>query len=182
MSSTHTIEDARALAELKGGKCLSTKYRNNISKLEWECSSGHQWNSSYASMTKNWCKKCSIDKKKLIVIKQIEKFCFTYGIICVDTAKYKTRTQILKWKCHNGHEWKTHWASARASKLGCPKCNTYWTIEDAIALAEAKNGNCLSNIYERSDKKLMWKCSKKHIFKADISKVNEGSWCRKCNV
>jgi len=47
------------LASGNGGKCLSEKYVNRGSKLEWVCKEGHQWKAS-ASMLKNntWCKDC----------------------------------------------------------------------------------------------------------------------------
>ena len=37
------LAEMLAVAEKKGGKCLSSDYRNIHSKLEWECSAGHRW-------------------------------------------------------------------------------------------------------------------------------------------
>ena len=37
-----TIEDAKLIAENKGGECLSEIYNSN-EKLEWKCVKGHIW-------------------------------------------------------------------------------------------------------------------------------------------
>src|SRR5438477_5125481 len=38
-----TIEEMRALAESRGGQCLSRTYKNMSTKLTWRCRSGHRW-------------------------------------------------------------------------------------------------------------------------------------------
>lgn len=56
-----SIEECHKLAESKGGKCLSTGYINNSSKLIWECSKGHAFQLSYHGVytQKRWCKQCN---------------------------------------------------------------------------------------------------------------------------
>ena len=44
------IEDCHKLAELKGGKCLSTEYVYHQFKLKWECSKGHIWDAVFSSI------------------------------------------------------------------------------------------------------------------------------------
>ena len=39
----HTIEDMQRIAKDRGGKCLTDTYKNNMTKLLWECSQGHKW-------------------------------------------------------------------------------------------------------------------------------------------
>lgn len=39
----HTLEEMRALAAARGGRCLSTEYVNTSTHLLWECANGHQW-------------------------------------------------------------------------------------------------------------------------------------------
>lgn len=54
-----TIQDAQQLASLKGGKCLSTTYKNSKTKLKWGCSKGHKWNATYNSIQfGTWCPEC----------------------------------------------------------------------------------------------------------------------------
>ena len=48
------------IAEKREGKCLSTKYINSVTKLEWQCKKGHQW---FAAPSKikfgRWCPICA---------------------------------------------------------------------------------------------------------------------------
>jgi hypothetical protein len=55
-----TIEDMFKLAEERGGKCFSSKYTNNRTKLLWECFHGHQWEAAPDKVKQGrWCPECS---------------------------------------------------------------------------------------------------------------------------
>ena len=55
------LTEMLALAKKKGGKCLSSDYKNMKSKLEWECSAGHRWvaTPSRVMHSGSWCPMCS---------------------------------------------------------------------------------------------------------------------------
>jgi hypothetical protein len=54
-----TIESMKRIAQERGGECLSVKYVNNHSKLEWKCSVGHIWKSRPMDVIKGkWCPEC----------------------------------------------------------------------------------------------------------------------------
>ncbi len=56
----HTIEQMNQLAEAKGGKCLSEKYINAETKLQWVCAEGHRWKAIPSNVIRgHWCPKCS---------------------------------------------------------------------------------------------------------------------------
>jgi len=61
-----TIDDAKYLANLNDGKCLSKEYKNAVSKLSWKCANEHVWDATYACVKKgSWCQECnSISKKQ----------------------------------------------------------------------------------------------------------------------
>jgi hypothetical protein len=53
-------EDMRALAQRQGGECLSARYVNNSTKLQWRCGQGHEWLTRAAVILKgHWCPECS---------------------------------------------------------------------------------------------------------------------------
>lgn len=55
-----TIDDMEHLAELKGGECLSSSYKNARTKLLWRCDKGHEWMATPASIRAGtWCPICS---------------------------------------------------------------------------------------------------------------------------
>jgi len=55
-----TIESCNKLAIKRGGKCLSTEYKNCEINLKWECADGHQWDAPIKSIkyAKSWCPTC----------------------------------------------------------------------------------------------------------------------------
>jgi len=63
MGKKLNIEEMQKLAKERGGKCLSKKYINNRTKLEWECEKGHIWKATLGTIKRgSWCPICS--KKK----------------------------------------------------------------------------------------------------------------------
>ncbi|MEZ7956861.1 MAG: hypothetical protein QMC23_07605 [Rubritalea sp.] len=60
-----TIEDMQAIAEARGGKCLSDTYINSINILKWQCAKGHTWLARPANVKRaTWCPYCA-GKRKL---------------------------------------------------------------------------------------------------------------------
>lgn len=57
----HTIEDCIIFAENKLGRCLSNKYINSMTRMEWECRHHHKWLAAFNSVKNNntWCPECS---------------------------------------------------------------------------------------------------------------------------
>lgn len=54
------IDAQQALAQLRGGRCLSTIYKNNATPLLWECSLGHQWFARPGNIKQGtWCRECA---------------------------------------------------------------------------------------------------------------------------
>jgi hypothetical protein len=70
-----SLEDYKKIAEIKGGRCLSTEYINGKGKLRFECSEGHLWESQASSVKAgNWCKRCGSKRgreKQLAVQKDL---------------------------------------------------------------------------------------------------------------
>ncbi len=54
-------------------------------------------------------------------------------------------------------------------------------LEEMQQLAKERGGECLSDIYYSTDKKLKWRCSKGHVWEAIPYSIKQmGSWCPKC--
>ncbi|WP_432263400.1 zinc-ribbon domain-containing protein [Cupriavidus sp. TMH.W2] len=57
-----TIKDMRALAQARGGTCLSEAYVSAVSKLVWQCSDKHVWQATPNSLRNgSWCPHCRIN-------------------------------------------------------------------------------------------------------------------------
>ena len=60
-----TIKDMQEIAKKRGGKCLSKKYVNSKTKLQWECAEGHKWKAEQYSVRSmgTWCPECARKRK-----------------------------------------------------------------------------------------------------------------------
>lgn len=61
-----TIGKMKLLAKQHNGKCLSTKYIDNKTKLKWQCVNGHKWMAAPGTIISgHWCKQCFLQRNKL---------------------------------------------------------------------------------------------------------------------
>ena len=77
----NTRKNLQWLQELtaeRGGKCLSTEYKNSQTKYPWECSKGHRWEASANSVQRgHWCPRCAHRTSKLEtqLLEFVQQFC-----------------------------------------------------------------------------------------------------------
>ena len=184
-----TIEEFQTIAKKRGGKCLSSKYVNANTKLQWECSEGHTWETTPANIKKGaWCRKCgfiSSAQKRKSTIEEMQAIAEARGGKCL-SDEYVNNQIKLKWQCSAGHQWE---ATPGHIKQGqwCPKCGYIsraekrkLTIEEMQAIAEERGGQCLSDEYVNANTKLQWECSEGHTWETTPGKIKQGQWCPKC--
>lgn len=113
------IDDMQPLAANRGGKCLSTEYINNQSKLVWECSLGHVFEAS-ANMVQqgHWCAVCAKNKKSTIT--DMRELAALKNGRCL-SDKYVNVKTPLSWRCADGHIWKAKPKTIRQGTW-CPIC------------------------------------------------------------
>jgi hypothetical protein len=57
-----TLDEMKSIAESRGGKCLSDKYFDSVTKLKWQCKEGHVWDAQPSAIKAgSWCPKCAIN-------------------------------------------------------------------------------------------------------------------------
>lgn len=124
-SMRSNIKDMHKLAAVNGGVCLSTKYVNTHTKLEWKCSKGHKWKAIPATIKKGgWCPECARaeagSRRRIYSISSMQEVAATKGGRCV-SQKYSNTKTHLEWECLLGHRWK-----AKPEKIltgtWCPQC------------------------------------------------------------
>jgi len=173
-----TLDDARALARQRGGRCLSTNYVNNSTRMLWQCESGHKWEAIYNNIYRGkWCPRCrgfyrTIDDMEALAAKR--------GGHCLSTT-FVRMGDNLRWQCAKGHEWEAVPTSVWGGTW-CPVCagRARLSITYAKQMARKRGGVCLSSSYLNSQTKLRWKCAKRHRWEAVASSVRAGSWCPFC--
>ena len=176
----------QALAQIRGGKCLSKKYINNRTKLKWECKQGHQWE-AVPDTIKNrgsWCPICGVkqraEKNRLTIgmmqriAREREGECLSEKYIDIDTK--------LQWECAKGHRWEATPNNVKNNKSWCKKCAGLekLSIEDMHQIAKNQGGKCLSKNYIDNRTKLKWECRVGHRWEAKPATIRRGSWCKIC--
>ena len=163
-------------------------------KLTWKCNLGHSYVASVISKTKKVPSGCPIcsghqvlagsnDLKTINPTLALEADGWDPTKITANTSRSKN------WKCAQGHTWRASIASRNAKKAGCPKCsgrdvitgtNDLKTLFPLLAI-EAYNWDP-SKIMAGSGKKLDWKCTNEHIWKAQVaSRTLGGNGCPVCS-
>jgi len=123
-----SIKEMQEHARRKGGKCISKKYINNYTKLQWECVHGHQWEATPSSIKRGrWCPECfrvscGVKQKKTHSIEEFKEIAKNHGGECLSSAVCTTIDR-LKFRCSKNHIWETRANSVLYDNSWCPICS-----------------------------------------------------------
>lgn len=125
---------------------------------------------------------------KKLTLEIIQKKAKRYGGVVLSTEYKSVRTK-MRFKCKEGHVWRTFPYNINAG-CWCPKCGNKkigqaqrMSIMDMKSFAKENDGKCLSlaKDYENIFSKLKWQCSKGHKFRACYHNLRRRRhWCTKC--
>src|SRR3989339_104213 len=118
------LNNLKFLAKSKNGECLSDKYVNNSTHLQWKCKKGHIWKAKPGNIKSGkWCPKCAyeyIASLRRGNISDMDEIAKRRGGKCL-SDKYINVDTKLKWQCQNGHTWEAIPSSIKRGSW-CPKC------------------------------------------------------------
>jgi len=183
------LEEMREIARHRGGKCLSTTYKNGRTPLWWECERGHRWKARPARVKSGtrrkgtWCLECYNSKRVFLPkqsIQAMRELASTRGGKCLST-EYVGSKNSLTWQCAYEHRWEAA-PSRIVQGSWCPVCahNQRLILDVFRDIAKSRGGSCLSQAYVNEKTHLAWCCAAGHCWKAAPDKVKRGSWCAKC--
>lgn len=176
-----------ALAAERGGKCLATDYAGPGAMYPFRCAAGHEWLAKGCNvMRRTWCPECARLRKVhgYRVPDGLQRLCdraAARGGQCLSESYEGTRGKY-RFRCAHGHEWETT-GNRIVRGVWCPKCaydSKRLRLEDALAAARARGGQCLSTVYIRADVKLHWLCERGHSWHAPLAAIRAGHWCSEC--
>lgn len=184
------LSNLQATAQSRGGVCLSNEYRGVDYKYRFRCAAGHEWESTYYSVVtlKRWCAYCAPSGRRVDPLAQLERACATAtskGGACL-SDEYISSTQMMRWRCVEGHEWNGSFSNIVSRGKWCPWCagnkvDSSAQLEKAIAYAQARGGKCLSVSYAGNKLPMDWECEAGHKWQAAYGTVvNRGAWCAIC--
>ncbi len=120
----YSIVDMQKVAAERGGRCLSETYKNNATKLLWECSEGHRWEATPNKVKSGrWCPQCYNKTRgdfRKLSIEEMVQIASDRGGRCLSEVYTNTRTK-LKWECREGHHWEAVPSSVKKGTW-CPEC------------------------------------------------------------
>ncbi len=183
-AKAHSIEMMQKIAASRGGRCLSSLYKNNLTKLRWCCKQGHEWEAVPGSITGSggrngsWCPICVGKLPKNSALEQLNELAVRRGGVLLSTH-YEGARASLHWKCGKGHEWR---AVPNAVKHGtwCPVCGGSYPLNLQMMKNHARKygGECLSSQYINSKTHLRWRCCEGHEWEAKSDHVLKGHCVR----
>ncbi|MDO6629181.1 hypothetical protein [Bacillus thuringiensis] len=107
-----SLYDLHKIAETHGGKCISLKYKDRKTKLEFVCSKGHHFmKRPYEVIQGQWCKQCYLELRKTSPhsyakqqqeLDMLDKIAQTHNGRCIST-EYKNRYTKVEFVCSAGH-------------------------------------------------------------------------------
>ncbi len=118
---SYTIDDMNKLAHKRGGVCCSTTYKNQKSKLLWQCKFGHTWWATPTSIMhlNSWCPVCAGNQK--LTIEQMHILVAEKGGKCLSDLYNNSKSKLL-WECASGHQWYASPFSIKIRNSWCPMC------------------------------------------------------------
>lgn len=110
-----------AIAEERGGSCLSTVYGGAKEDLEFKYSQGHIWKTAATNIQSGrWCPVCAGNLKRSLDDLKCEAQKRGGALL---SSSYVNAHSKLEWKCFHEHIWKASWNQIQSGKW-CPECST----------------------------------------------------------
>lgn len=182
-----TLDDARKLADSRGGACLSIEYVGSLEPMMWSCEDGHQWETNWERTKAGaWCVRCTSNQNKKARLEEMQELAQQRGGECLSTI-YVNPQALLLWRCKVGHEWNASAGNVKSAESWCPYCvgKGKVTLEMAQADAAAKGGRCLATEIGGVNTPVRWQCAVGHEWMAAPSKIRakgkDGTWCPHCS-
>jgi len=117
------LEVFQEIARKKGGRCISEKYENNYTLLEFECKNSHIFKMRPDVVKRGgWCHECYFDELRLglEVFREIAR---EHEGRCI-SEKYENNYTFLEFECKKGHIFKRRPFRVKEG-YWCPECREH---------------------------------------------------------
>ncbi len=132
-NARRNIEEMRAIAERRGGECISEEYLGIHTQLLWKCGDcQHIWPAMPSDVkgTKrkkgSWCPLCSHNRKR--TIEEMQAIAKLRGGRCLST-EYVANNQKLIWECIDKHRWEAI-PNSIMNGTWCPICANFSRVKN----------------------------------------------------
>jgi hypothetical protein len=167
-------------------------------KVWWKCKKGHEWRASISERTLGCgCPYCARKKPskgynlRAVHPELAKQWHPTKNDNLSPEQVTPASNKKVWWQCEKGHQWSTKILSRSINGTGCPYCAgtkpgkdyNLRVIHPVLAQQwhPKKNGDLTpEQVTPGSNKKVWWKCQKKHVWQASIKSRSKGSGCPYC--
>jgi hypothetical protein len=160
-------------------------------KVKWKCKYGHFWTARVSDRSKG--QGCPICAGKTVLV-GFNDLKTTHPKVAKEADGWDPKKTTAgsgvkrKWKCKKGHIWSVSTASRTGFNTGCPTCSGHKILEGFNdlktlfpQLAKEAHEWDPTLVGKSFKKKLIWKCSKGHLFKSTIENRRRGDGCPFCS-
>lgn len=177
-----TPAEYHKLAQEKGIKWLGPEVKNNQTKTQWQCKSGHIWWATYATVYQKvmGCRQCYEDSMRH-TDEDYYQLALENGFEWLGPS-VKKNIHKTKWCCKNGHIFSSTYSSIQLGN-GCMRCRDdrlRLKPEDYHNLAISRGYQWLGPFVERNIEPTQWQCSCGNIWMASYNNISRGRSCPKC--
>ena len=180
-----TIHDCLSFATSQGLKCLEVGYRNNYTKMMWQCICGDVFEASFHDVKsgKRCVNRCKDNRGvvKKFGLDDCKRFAESKNGQCVSIEYVNCKTKLI-WICEAGHVFEADFDHVKNSNRWCRNCagkDTNFLVR-AHEFAASRGGLCLSLSIEYAKQQCTWRCREGHIWISTFNTVQSGSWCPIC--
>lgn len=103
VGKTPTIREFQKLAQSRGGKLISKRYKSSITKMKWQCKKGHRWLAESNKIKQGvWCPLCAREKAgstQRLSIAELQKLAAKNNGKLLSKI-YQNAKSRLRWQCH----------------------------------------------------------------------------------
>ena len=164
-------------------------------RVWWKCDEGHSWQEQIYNRTGGYgCPFCSgrrlsdINRLSIRNPEVAREWDFDKNELTPDSV-YVYSDKMVWWKCSEGHSWDST-VNNRSSGNGCPFCSgrrvsdinrlSIHSPEVAREWDFDKNELTPDEVTVFSNKKVWWRCTEAHSWKAKINNRSNGNGCPTC--
>lgn len=142
-----SIKECADFVKGVGVKLLSTEYKNESTPMDWECSLGHKWTTTWCQMRarikKNFkaCPVCYENSRvrfTIVTLKDCQQLASNKDGKLLTKGYNGSQTKMI-WECNKGHQWKAAYNSIKQGSW-CPKCRVNKNEEECRTIIERLTG------------------------------------------
>ena len=189
------LELLQAVAQARGGACLTSVYAAMKAHYVFRCAEGHEWEAigNEIVLNRSWCPRCAPIRQPENRLGFLQATAQARGGSCL-TSVYAGIKALYVFRCAEGHEWEAAGQKVAYSKTWCPLCaktaqvgtsRPHRLLENGLELiqaaAQARGGSCLASVYAGMTALYVFRCAEGHEWEAPGRAIRYNwSWCALC--